>query len=176
MIHVIIDGYNLIRQVSALVRRERSSLEEGRENLIQLLAQYKKVKRHSITVVFDGASDLSEFAPTYQQAGIHVSFSPTGSSADEVIRDMVSCEKTRALVVSSDNRVVQNARRQGSSTLSAPEFYDKLVQANLLGFSEKREETLKKEGVHKRWTTKKRGPSRRLSKKERRHQQRAGKL
>ena len=52
--HIIVDGYNLIRQSDALRQYERISLEEGRRALVRSLADYRKLRGHRITVVFDG--------------------------------------------------------------------------------------------------------------------------
>lgn len=176
MIHLIIDGYNLIRQTPGLVRHERQSLESGREHLIELLSQYKKIKRHKITVVFDGILNLSEFASSYNQAGITVRFSPEGISADDVIKEMVKEEKTRAMVVTSDHSIIDYAQSQGSGAIPSPEFYDKLVQANLMGKYDKGEDEEKETPKHKRWLTYKKGPSKKPPKKERRQRQRMKKL
>jgi predicted RNA-binding protein with PIN domain len=85
MVHIIIDGYNMIRQIPTLSEHERVSLESGRKNLLALLARYKRLKHHPVTVVFDGASTMSEFAPAGKEMGIGVRYSPENSSADEVI-------------------------------------------------------------------------------------------
>jgi predicted RNA-binding protein with PIN domain len=42
-VHIVIDGYNLIRQSPTLSAIEHRSLEEGREALLQRLVSYKKV-------------------------------------------------------------------------------------------------------------------------------------
>ena len=52
--HIIVDGYNLIRQSDTFRHSERKSLEEGRNALIRSLAGYRKLRGHRITVVFDG--------------------------------------------------------------------------------------------------------------------------
>ena len=54
-IHIIIDGYNLIRQSPTLSRLDRQDIASGREALVARLAAYRKLKPHRITVVFDGA-------------------------------------------------------------------------------------------------------------------------
>ena len=51
--HLIVDGYNLIRQSDTLRSCERISLEAGRRALVQSLAHYQRAKGHRITVVFD---------------------------------------------------------------------------------------------------------------------------
>ena len=53
-IHIIIDGYNLIRQSKQLSVLDLEDIQLGREALIDMLAAYKKIKAHRITVVFDG--------------------------------------------------------------------------------------------------------------------------
>ncbi|MBN1828305.1 MAG: NYN domain-containing protein, partial [Deltaproteobacteria bacterium] len=52
--HIIIDGYNFIRQSDRLRRFERISLEEGRKQLLRTVGEYRKLRGHKITVVFDG--------------------------------------------------------------------------------------------------------------------------
>ena len=52
--HIIVDGYNLIRQSDTFRQSERKSLEEGRNALLRSLAGYRKLRGHRITVVFDG--------------------------------------------------------------------------------------------------------------------------
>jgi predicted RNA-binding protein with PIN domain len=53
-LEIIIDGYNLIRQSHSLKRLDAQNLEQGREALLESLVEYKKVRDHPITVVFDG--------------------------------------------------------------------------------------------------------------------------
>lgn len=176
MIHLIVDGYNLIRQVPELAHKEKRSLEEGRQHLIDLLAAYKKIKRHKISVVFDGVLSLSEYPAAYQEKGIHVMFSSEYHSADDLIKRMVTEEKERAMVVSSDNAILRFAENQGSDVIGSPEFYDKLLMAKMMGHVDKESFPEKPEPQHKRWMTYKKGPQRRTPKKERRGQQRRKKL
>ena len=49
--HLVIDGYNLIGAMTDLAGMD---LEEIREELITRLLAYKRLKKHRITVVFDG--------------------------------------------------------------------------------------------------------------------------
>ena len=85
-IHIIIDGYNLIRQSNRLSILDLQDIQLGRDALVDMLAAYKKVKSHRITVVFDGTR-----APLFSQQrtrlkGITVIFSHKGESADTVIK------------------------------------------------------------------------------------------
>ena len=128
-IHIIIDGYNLIRQSNSFSELDRQDIQLGREALLDTLAAYKKIKRHKITVVFDGTS-----APVFSQnriqvKGIRVKFSRTGESADAVIKRMASREKEKALVVSSDLDIVNFSAAKGTATISSAEFEEKMALA-----------------------------------------------
>jgi len=174
--HIIIDGYNLIRQVPSLVRKEQVSLEAGREELINLLAQYKKIKRHKITVVFDGVLNLSEFSPAYQQAGIHIRFSPEGKNADRVICDLLEKERDVALAVSSDNSVIQGAEKHACGVIKSPAFYDKVYMAVAFYTMGEKDDVISHKPAHKRWMTKKKGPTKKLPKRERKNKKKTDKL
>ena len=52
-VHVVVDGYNLIRQSGALSSEEALSLELGRGALLERLRRYKRIRGHQITAVFN---------------------------------------------------------------------------------------------------------------------------
>ena len=163
-IHIIIDGYNLIRQSKSLCALDRQDLQLGREALLDMLSAYKRIKRHTITVVFDGTN-----APPFSQhkdriKGIEVKFSRNGESADAVIKRMAVKLREKALVVSSDMDVIHFAASKGSATIDSPGFEEKMALAAYM-------DTKGMDGEESMgWipTTKKKGPGRRLSKKQRR--------
>ena len=114
-IHIIIDGYNLIRQSIHLSNLDLQDIQSGRDALVDMLAAYKKIKAHRITVVFDGTR-----APVFSQQrnrrkGITIIFSHKGESADTVIKKMARKERQRVLVVSSDQDIVQSAAASGAA-------------------------------------------------------------
>ncbi|MBW2567789.1 MAG: NYN domain-containing protein [Deltaproteobacteria bacterium] len=163
--HIIIDGYNLIRQSGSLSDLDGQELQLGRDALIEKLAAYKKIKHHRITVVFDGAN-----APSFSQRrqsfkGIKIRFSRNGELADTVIKRMAVKEREMALIVSSDLDIVNCAESCGAATISSPVFEQKIAMAESMSKSGS-----KMEEDNSGWipTTKKKGPSRRLSKKVRR--------
>jgi uncharacterized protein len=164
-IHIIIDGYNLIRQSSDLDRLDRMEMQLGRETLVDMLAAYKRMRRHRITVVFDGAN-----SPTFSRGkdrvkGIEIIFSARGELADTVIKKMASLEREKALVVTSDRDIVDYVESCGGASISSPEFENRLTMATYLEIKgvENEEET--------GWipTTKKKGPRKRLPKNARRN-------
>lgn len=172
-IHIIIDGYNLIRQSPQLAGLDRQNLQLGREALVDLLVAYKKLKPHPITVVFDGTDAPSLYGSRDRVKGIVIRYSHGGESADDVIRRMARREKARAVVVSSDREVMHAAESAGATVMNAAAFEEKLAMAAYLavkGGGEAFEST--------GWvpTTRKKGPSRRLPKRKRKARVRVEKL
>jgi predicted RNA-binding protein with PIN domain len=171
-IHIIIDGYNLIRQSKKLSALDLQDIQLGREALIDMLAAYKRVKAHKITVVFDGTGSPLLSRRRDRQKGVTIVFSHNGESADTIIKKMARREGEKALVVSSDLDIVQSAETRGSATISAEEFEDRLTLSLYTdGMDIDRD-------AYTGWkpTTKKKGPSRRLSKKQRKSRAKIRKL
>jgi len=68
-VHIIVDGYNVIRQSPDMGLLDRQALQLGREALVDKLAAYKRLKGYKITVVFDGAGEAGLFeAKTVKKA------------------------------------------------------------------------------------------------------------
>lgn len=172
-IHIIIDGYNLIRQSPELAELDRLDLQSGREALVDLLAAYKKLKPHKITVVFDGSAEPSLYGSRDRAKGIAIRYSHGGESADDVIRRMADQEKAKALVVSSDREVMTAAEAAGATVMDSAAFEDKIAMARYLAVKGDGD-ALESAG----WvpTTRKKGPSRRLPKRKRRARARVEKL
>jgi len=130
-----------------------------------MLAAYKKIKAHRITVVFDGTRAPHLAQQKDRQKGISVIFSHRGELADAVIKKMAGTEKQKALIVSSDQDIVQSANSSGAAAISAVDFENRLIlSADMDGMGPGRDDL---EG----WkpTTKKKGPSRRLTKRQRKN-------
>jgi predicted RNA-binding protein with PIN domain len=172
-LHIIIDGYNLIRNSAALNMLDRQDIQLGREALVDMLAAYKKVKHHKITVVFDGTG-----APVYPQShdrvkGITVRFSRAGETADDVIKRMAAHDREKALIVSSDREILTAAAAGRAATISTAEFEQRLFMAGADGSDGSPEDDV----VDSRpFTTQKKGPRRRAPKIQRRNRKRIGKL
>ncbi len=171
-VHIIIDGYNLIRQSPELSRLDRHDLQTGREALLDLLASYKRIKAHKITVVFDGTGAPGFSTNRDRVKGIAVIFSRHGETADSVIKKMASREREGALVVSSDRAVTAFAQSRGSAIINSPAFEQKLLLAEYMQVKDIEAES------DSGWkpTTRKKGPHRRLSKKARRSKAKIQKL
>jgi predicted RNA-binding protein with PIN domain len=171
-IHIIIDGYNLIRQSTTLSALDQQDIMRGREALVNQLAAYRKIKSHRITVVFDARHSPSFSRQNDSRKGIAIRFSGRGESADDVIKRMAQQEREKALVVSSDREIVDFAAICGAATISAPQFEDIIQKATDV---EHRGRVSENDSVRVS-RIKKKGPSRRLSKRLRRNRIKIKKL
>jgi predicted RNA-binding protein with PIN domain len=172
-LHIIVDGYNVIRQSEQLRIIDLRDMQEGRETLQDMLVEYRKRKGHPITIVFDGTYALSLDTQRQRFRGINILFSRHGETADTVIKRMAAREKERALVVSSDRDIVSFVRSVGSATIGSRAFEEKIFQALYFGENGGMENSPNTGWVP---TTRKKGPSRRLSKKKRRNRDKTIKL
>jgi predicted RNA-binding protein with PIN domain len=171
--HIIIDGYNLIRQSSALSELDLADVEAGREALIETLADYRRIKRHRITVVFDGSGAPYGVPAREQVKGIAVRYSARGESADDVIKRLAAREGEKAVVVSSDRDIINYAESKGAATIASPAFETKLA---LAAYRDAKGCLPDEEEAEQQRTTRKKGPRRRQSKKDRRRRVKTGKL
>ena len=172
-IHIVVDGYNFIRRSRHLNDLDRQDILLGREALQDMLSAYKKVKRHRITVVFDGQNAVPGAGQRAQSKGIHTIFSRNGRSADDVIKKIALQEREKAVIVSSDNDVIDFCTSQGASVIRSEDFENTLYQA---AYSSGNGRGMEISGDERNTGTKKKGPAKRLSKKERRHRRKTGKL
>jgi len=120
----LIDGYNLSRRDPDLLDREAESLEAGRRALLHLLARAYRDPRDEFTVVFDGAR-VTGWAPPAGQ--IRAIFSRPPLTADDELMRLARQWKSGAVVVSSDRKIQDAARRSGSAVLSADQFLEGLT-------------------------------------------------
>ncbi|MDP3260976.1 MAG: NYN domain-containing protein [Thermodesulfovibrionales bacterium] len=111
------DGYNLIGI-------HHKDLESQRQRLVERLAEYKKIKGHNITVVFDGWKSGSGAESHSVTGGIKVIYSRLGEKADAVIKRIISSEKKQLIVITSDREIADHAWANGSVVVSSDEFSD----------------------------------------------------
>jgi len=169
-LHLIIDGYNLIRQSPWLSLLDARDLEEGREALLQSLTAYRQRRlQHKITVVFDGwqGGGLRESRDVYQ--GMGVVYSRRGERADEVIKRLLAREGRRAVMVSSDRELQDFAESKGATWVAAGQFESQYLTQAETGSAGEEDAPAPRSGVKK-------GPARRLKKNLRRKKQRLRKL
>lgn len=167
-IHLIIDGYNLIRQSPNLRRYEEEDLDKGRKMLLKKLLDYQRIKRHEITLVFDGWMEGHFSESQGRVGGIKTVFSRRGEKADEVIKRLVSRKKGEAIVVTSDRDLGYSCSKQGCVIVSSPEFLAKMEFVECMDRKGKMGEN-ENDYTPRFAGTKKKGPSKRLPKSQRYH-------
>lgn len=168
MAHLIIDGYNLIRTTEGFAEAEAKGLEAGRLLLLEHLKDYRTLKGHRITVVFDAMHSDNFEVNEWSYAGIRILYSEMNQAADQVIMELARQERDRAIIVSSDKEIRHVAEQEGCGYLSSTEFEKELIQAARYALTTPPDHTEQDHPIHKRWLTKKKGPAKRAPKAKRR--------
>ena len=121
-IHILIDGYNLIRNYSPLSRAEKADFSQGRERLLEWLSLYRRKIPNPITVVFDGGQGdaLAEGRDIYK--GIKILYSSQGQTADDIIKRLVKKDGGKILVVTSDQELGSYCRFFKAGWIRSEEF------------------------------------------------------
>jgi predicted RNA-binding protein with PIN domain len=175
--HIIVDGYNLIRQSDVLRLHERQSLEAGRKALVHLLTGYRRARGHRITVVFDGWLSGPAQEERDREAGIDIIYSRRGEKADEVIKRLARQHADETIIVTSDRPVMDAAIRSGATAIPSREFEARIrqtknapAQGPVMPRKDDDDDNPSTRG------TKKKGPSRKSSKRDRMKQRSMEKL
>ncbi len=102
-----------------------------REKLLRLLSEYRKMKVHDITVVFDGWKSGGPKEETLKTGGITVIYSRLGENADYVIKRIISGDKREWIVVTSDRDIAAFAWANGSIAVPSDRFRAVIGEAGL---------------------------------------------
>lgn len=101
---LIVDGYNMIGAWKELRPLKDTNLEEARNRLLELLAEYKAAMGWRVIVVFD-AYHVSGVERMYIQNTVEVIFTRKNETADERIEKLsneLKGRKTQIYVATSD--------------------------------------------------------------------------
>ncbi|MEW6126609.1 MAG: NYN domain-containing protein [Acidobacteriota bacterium] len=125
---IIVDGNNVMGQTVGWHRDKPAA----RRNLLQQLAEYARIKKARITVVFDGSPDR-ELPDGAGFRGVKVLFAERGSDADTRIQKLVESAKDKRglTVVTSDNQLIFRVRARGASVMRSGEFRKQMEAAFL---------------------------------------------
>jgi predicted RNA-binding protein with PIN domain len=122
---LVVDGYNV-----TMTGWPELGAAEQRRRLVALLADLAARTSTRVELVFDGAEvDGGAIAvPAPARQWVRVRFSPPDVEADEVVLDLVAQLPAGrpVIVVSSDNRVREGARRGGANLLYSRQLLDTL--------------------------------------------------
>lgn len=119
--NIIIDGYNVI----GILHRD---IQKAREDFIDLLIKYKKIKDHEIVVVFDGHKSGSANEEKIVRGGIKIIYSRLNDRADDVIKRILSTNRREWLVISSDRDIARYAFSLNSIPISSERFYEIILR------------------------------------------------
>jgi uncharacterized protein len=122
MLHLIVDGYNLMGVRGGL----RGDVEVKREALIRELAGYRQRKGFPLTVVFDGWRSGYSTEQSEWRQGIEVVYSRRGEQADAVVKRLAEQYGADCAVISSDREITNFARAHDSTIITSGQFETRL--------------------------------------------------
>jgi|GEM_PF-3089577 len=115
---VVIDGYNLIKQVLGLSRVSHVQ----RDEFVNELINYTRKKGHFCVIVFDGGSFSYPYKTVHQHTTIL--FSGYKEKADALIMRFIDEHLgDELLIVSSDREIRDHARTKQKVSMPADQFY-----------------------------------------------------
>lgn len=131
---LLVDGYNVIGAWD-VPKKERLPIEEARERLVHLIADYAGFSGEEVIVVFDGHYTDRPVRSHQTVHGVQVVFTKHAESADNFIE--AQCEaapKWRQVRVASSDSVEQTiALGRGAVRISSREFLMELTQVRSVG-------------------------------------------
>ena len=117
MANIIVDGYNVI----GIFHKD---MEKARMDFVNLLVNYKKIRNHDITVVFDGYKNGALTEKISVIGGVRVIFTRLGITADDLIKKIISEDKREWIVVSDDRDIASYAWSKNSIPISSEIFFE----------------------------------------------------
>jgi len=124
VIHLLVDGYNVIAVDPALSKVWRRNPDEACARLVEAVGAYA-VGTYRATVVFDASDNPYSDGKPHHVAGVAVIFSKAGEDADSVIEAIahrVSVRGGRVRVVTSDANIQWTVMKPGVTRMSSPEL------------------------------------------------------
>ncbi len=109
--HLLIDGYNYVKQSAIAALIDPFDLESSRRYLLDELSRYKKERKMRITVVFDAAQAFSSGRKKEGYRGVEVIYSKQGETADDVIIESIRAHQAGLVVVTFDRAIIDEAKK-----------------------------------------------------------------
>ena len=131
---LLVDGYNVIGAWS-VPREEHLSIEQARERLVHLIADYAGYSGEEVIVVFDGHYTDRPTRSRTMMHGVEVVFTKHAESADNYIE--AACDaapKWRRVRVATSDAVEQTVTLgRGAERISSREFLIEITQTRQTG-------------------------------------------
>lgn len=121
---LFVDGYNMIGAWPELTALKRDKLEDARDRLLEMLADYQSYAGLTVVVVFD-AFRVPGLGSTSRQRRLHVVYTRERETADECIERLVgewTSVRRNLYVATSDLTEQHVAFGRGALRLSAREL------------------------------------------------------
>jgi predicted RNA-binding protein with PIN domain len=120
---IIIDGYNVIKQV--IGTPHVSNIE--RDACVDQLAAYIRKQKFEGIIVFDGGTTSTPYRMNYQ--GITIIFSGYKEKADHVIMRLIDDHANHELLIVSSDREIRNyAQAKNKTSIAANDFYYHVIK------------------------------------------------
>ena len=115
---LIIDGNNVIKSSAKTAPLRGKPFEQERDRFVELLISYQKKTDERVTVVFDAGQKS-----TQGKEGVEIIYSGRESTADDVIKAIVSRNLDSDITVaSSDKEVINYVKKMGQKTIGAQQI------------------------------------------------------
>lgn len=127
---LLVDGYNMIGAWPMLEKLKEIDLEEARDKLLDMLADYQGFSGMTVYVVFD-AHQVPGLGATYRHHKLTIVYTKEKETADECIERLVSelMQRRRNVFVATSDLVEQHvAFGKGALRLSARELLINIQQ------------------------------------------------
>jgi predicted RNA-binding protein with PIN domain len=117
---ILIDGYNLINQLPALVKAGRKSIDFARDQLLAMVEAYCDYNNAEGIIVYDG----NQKDRSIEGHNPVIVFSKAGESADTVIESLIYKldDKKKARVVTDDRQIANMITGMGAFSMSTGMF------------------------------------------------------
>lgn len=129
---LIVDGYNVIGAWEQLKERKKHSLEDARDELLSMLAEYQGYTGMKVIVVFD-AYNVKGAGKQLKQYRIDICFTKEKETADEMIESLVrnlTHRRRQIYVATSDYTEQKVTFGYGALRKSARELWLEMQQVN----------------------------------------------
>ena len=148
---LLVDGYNVIGAWD-VPRKEHLSIDEARERLVHLIADYAGYSGEEVIVVFDGHYTDRTVRSHQAVHGVEVIFTKHAESADNYIEaQCAAAPKWRQVRVATSDSIEQTVTMgRGAVRISSREFLMELTQTRATGRVRMQEEKVSRGDIFSR--------------------------
>lgn len=122
--YLIVDGYNVINAWPSLQSLAQESLEDARDLLIEMMAEYQAYRGIRVIVVFDAHLVKKSMEKSEKKVGVDVVYTKEKETADSYIERLIIelSRKNRVVVATNDWKEQQMVLGGGATRTSVREL------------------------------------------------------